>query len=712
MQAHNNNVEEFLGTQRTIFVVPVYQRNYDWKETHCKQLFRDILNVITLGHEHFLGTICFKNTSSRERSIIDGQQRLTSISLLLKALYDLVDNDEYRDEIATYLYNKGHSVDNDYLRVKLHLNKKDDHIYRILLDNDSSTIKNKLTHQEKESRIYQNYLFFCGAEQDFLKHGGKVDELLESLRNLTIIELEVQKENPQEIFESLNSTGLDLSNVDLLRNYFLMQFGHDQQSELYENYWSKMEDLINPEHMENFFVDYLIYKRKSNAISIGGRKQQLTAKYLYYSFEDYYNTQIGGENFEGTVELFEDLRTAALSYHDFIFQSNTDLNTETPLRKKLYFLLEVLESKNARCLLLYIFMIYKKKFISENVLVECVDALTSFAFRAKMCKANGINRQFSGNVMLRLSEVKDYSDFINIFWDVITFGKGSYAFPTDAEFENALINKDLYLTLRSKGTKYLLYVLETSSPYHKGIPSFMDDTIQIEHIMPQKLTSDWFNSMSKEDLERHEMFLHKLGNLTLTNYNSEMSNKSFEDKRKVYLQSNFYYTRMLAAESSWTIEKIILRSHELAKSALQIWNLPDKYQKDRKIESLHDLNEDFQQFTFTKPTAFMLGNEEYSVTTWKAISNIVFEQLREINPEVLEQIASPKNDRVYMYAPDESYASNTTYLHVVGNIYTLSSKSAVSTLSMISRILKSFDEETGMDLFNSVLYAVKSSTGL
>ena len=107
MQAHNNNVEEFLGTQRTIFVVPVYQRNYDWKETHCKQLFRDILNVITLGHEHFLGTICFKNTSSRERSIIDGQQRLTSISLLLKALYDLVDNDEYRDEIATYLYNKG-----------------------------------------------------------------------------------------------------------------------------------------------------------------------------------------------------------------------------------------------------------------------------------------------------------------------------------------------------------------------------------------------------------------------------------------------------------------------------------------------------------------------------------------------------------------------------------------------------------------------------
>lgn len=710
MQAHNNNVEEFLGTQRTIFVVPVYQRNYDWKETHCKQLFRDILNVITLEHEHFLGTICFKNTSSRERSIIDGQQRLTSISLLLKALYDLVQNDEYRDEIATYLYNKGHSVDNDYLRVKLHLNKKDDYIYRILLDNDSSTMESRLTHQEKESRIYQNYLFFRNVEQDFLERGGKVDELLESLRNLTIIELEVQKENPQEIFESLNSTGLDLSNVDLLRNYFLMQFGHDQQSELYEGYWSKIEELINPEHMENFFVDYLIYKRRSNSISVGGRKQNLTGKYLYYSFKEYYNTKIGGENFEGTVELFDDLRTAALSYHEFIFQSDTDLNTETTLRKKLYFLLEVLESKNARCLLLYIFMINKQKLISEETLVECVDVLTSFAFRAKMCKANGINRQFSGNAMLKLSEIKNYSDFINIFWDIITFGKGSYAFPTDKEFENALMTKDLYLTLRSKGVKYLLYTLETASPYHKGLPSFMDDTIQIEHVMPQKLTSDWVGSMTREDLERHEMFLHKLGNLTLTNYNSEMSNKSFMEKKKIYLQSNFYYTRLLANENSWAIEKIILRTHEFAKRALQIWNLPEKYQKDRKIESLHDLTEDFQQFTFTKPTAFMLGNEEYPVTTWKAISSIVFKQLREINPEVLEKIASPQNDRLFMYAIDESYASNGTYMHVVGNIYTLSSKSAVSTLSMISRILKSFDAETGMDLFNSVLYSVKSNT--
>ena len=124
MEAHNNNIEEFLGANKTVFVVPVYQRNYDWKKENCQQLFDDIVTVIRSGKEHFLGTICFKVYTSRERSIIDGQQRLTSITLLLKAIYDFDPDEEIHKEINTsYLYNEGRGIDSDFLRFKLHLTK-------------------------------------------------------------------------------------------------------------------------------------------------------------------------------------------------------------------------------------------------------------------------------------------------------------------------------------------------------------------------------------------------------------------------------------------------------------------------------------------------------------------------------------------------------------------------------------------------------------
>ena len=245
MQAHNNNIEEFLGAPKTVLVVPVYQRNYDWQNENCRQLFHDIIGIIESNQEHFLGTICFKMYSSHERSIIDGQQRLTSITIMLKAMYDFDPDEDIRTEINDqYLYNKGRGIDTDFLRYKLHLNRRDDIIYHILLASTKENIDEKLTATQKHSRVYQNYLLFYDLISEFVAKGGSTGDILEALRKLTIIELEIQQENPQEIFESLNSTGLDLTNVDLLRNYFLMQFSHKTQTALYEDYWSKIEDAI------------------------------------------------------------------------------------------------------------------------------------------------------------------------------------------------------------------------------------------------------------------------------------------------------------------------------------------------------------------------------------------------------------------------------------------------------------------------------------
>lgn len=710
MQAHNSNIEEFLSSQRTVFVVPVYQRNYDWKEGNCKQLFQDICHVVDTKKEHFLGTICFKSHSSHERSIIDGQQRLTSITLLLKAIHDITEDDEIREEIQeSYFYNKGHSIDTDYLKVKLHLNKRDDLIYHRLLENDISTIDGKLSNREKEFRVFQNYIIFYNLLQTYVENGGKLAAILDALCNLTIIELEIQQENPQEIFESLNSTGLDLTNVDLLRNYFLMQFSHQEQTNLYDSYWSAIEDNIGVDHMEQFFVDYLVFKKKSDAISINGRRAHITEKNLYIAFKDYYSSLKATSELEKTEQCFAGLKYCSEIYKNFIFSADVNIDKEPILRKKLFYLLEINDASKSRSLLLYIFNLYQDEKITNNILLDAIDAVASLSFRARICKAKGINRQFAGNVMIRLDDIDDYSNFTEKFWEAITVGKGSYAFPDDDEFKRALIRKDLYQALRSKGTKYLLYMFEVHSPFHKGLASFEDVTLSIEHIMPQTLTDEWKSDLTKDTLENYDVLVTRIGNLALTNYNSEMSNKSFTEKKEAYKNSNFYYTRKLSEFTKWSVSEINQRSEMMAEAALKIWQFPEQYQKEKNShETLHTLDDDFSQFAYTKPELLYVQDEEYTVTTWAELLPIVCKNLISENKDAFVEIAQSNRIGALAISDEgDDYSKKATHEHLIDDIFVRTAQSAYDTLSCMLKITRAFDEKTGSEYTGNILFSIK-----
>ena len=708
MQAHNNSIEEFLGAPKTVFVVPVYQRNYDWKEEHCQQLFTDIIKVVKTKEEHFLGTICFKVYSNHERSVIDGQQRLTSITLLLKAIYDIDEDADIRTEINDqYLYNKGRGIDSDFLKTKLHLNKRDDAIYHILLNSDKDSVGTSLTASQKTSRVYLNYMFFREMLSDYVAKGGATGDILEALRSLTFIELEIQQENPQEIFESLNSTGLDLTNVDLLRNYFLMQFAHAEQTKLYEEYWSKIEDAIGVDRMEQFFVDFLVFKKRSDSIMINGRRSHINERSLYTAFKDYYNSLPYGSNFDKTENCFADLKACADLYKNFIFSVDINLEKESKIRKKLYFLLTINDSSKARSLLLYIFDLHKRNLIDETILVEAIDAISSLTFRARICKAQGINRQFAGSVMQRLDIITDYSQFADCFWQAITIGKGSYAFPSDTEFVNVLMNKDLYQALHGKGTKYMLYMLESNSPYPKGLPSFEDETLTIEHIMPQTLTAHWKTYLTKETMQNYESSLHRLGNLALTNYNGEMSNKNFEEKKKIYKDSKFFYTTRLVQYDKWQIGEINERSQKLANEARKVWKLPAQYQKTKAVsESLHTLGEDTSQFAYTKPSMLLVGSNEYSVSNWSDILPILCNVLDKENSYAFEAIANPDKISAFGLEDEENnYSDNKVFINIKGNVYIRQFMSAANILETVSKITKSYDEIAGTDYFSNSNFA-------
>ena len=710
MQAHNNTIEEYLGAPKTVFVVPVYQRNYDWKEENCRQLFTDIVDVVQSGREHFLGTICFKVSSSHERSLIDGQQRLTSITLMLKAMLDFDDDKDNQTEIRDqYLFNKGRGIDTEFLKYKIHLNKRDDIVYHILLDNTKDSVEDKLTNVQKRSRVYQNYLLFYDMLTDYVTGGGSIGDILESLRKLTIIELEIQNENPQEIFESLNSTGLDLTKVDLLRNYFLMQFDFNRQTELYENYWCQIEDLIGTDRMEQFFVDYLIFRKRSDSITINGRRNHVNENFLYIAFKDYYAGLPYSDNYEKTKNCFSDMKECALLYKNFLFSDDVNLGKEPSMRKKLYFLLSINDTTKARSLLLYLFDLHKRGLIDDDMLDQTVDGISSLTFRARVCKAQGVNRQFAGNVMSKLDEVTDYGQFIDAFWQAITAGRGSYAFPTDAEFLDALKDKPLYLTLRSRGMKCFLYVMEMNSPFHKGLPAFDDETITVEHIMPQTLNAQWKVYLSKETMENYEASLHRLGNLALTNYNGEMSNKNFDEKKTVYKNTNYHYTKAIVDYDRWQIGEINDRSDMMAKEALKIWSLPSQYQQAKAApKSLHALGEDTSQFTYTKPTQLMIGDNEYPVSYWADFLPLLCQVLDKEDHKVFIDIARSGKISAFAIKDDgHDYANNSSFWHIEDDLYIRQFMSASNILETVSKITKVFDETAGTDYSGNILFTLK-----
>lgn len=708
MEAHNNTIMDFLCAAKTTFVVPVYQRNYDWMDINCKQLYQDIIHCIQSGGEHFLGTIFFQQTTSREKEIIDGQQRITSLSLLLLALSEATEDPDIRDEIReSYLTNKGHNIDTEYLKTKLHLNKQDDAVYRILLNNRYDDVDSLLTPVQKNSAVYKNYGLFYAWIKDYMEHGGEETDIQDAMDKLTIIELEVQNENPQEIFESLNSTGMSLTNVDLLRNWFLMRFPHKLQAELYDDYWSVVEINVGTENMESFFSDYLVFRKKSDSITIFGKREHINERNLYIAFKANYSQMDGETDEEKTRNVFADLLYCSKLYRNLVFGPDFTLGNASETRKKLYMLLEVSDVSNARCLLLYLLDLQCKSKITEEVFSQTIDIISSFAFRTKLCNGSNITRQFAGNVMQRLEEITDYSQFINFFWQAITSGNGRYSFPSDDDFRTALVEKNIYTFLRSKGTKYMLYELEMHAPYPKSIQSFDTDTVTVEHIMPQTLNPDWENSLSPEDKLSYADNVHKLGNLTLTNYNSEMSNKSFDEKKQSYKNSGFYYTRQAAESGEWSCDDIHQRSEMLADQALKIWILPKEFQTSNALMAVHTLDEDTGNYAYKKPRTIQIGSQITYVKYWADVIPAVFNWMKQDNEDALKMVAK-NNPSIFMDEEEsKKHVNPENFYEPVEGEFVRVQLSARSTLETVRTLLTSYDSIMGTDSLHDFAFTLK-----
>ena len=556
MDAGKQNLLNFLGQNQQLSI-PIYQRKYSWTDKECKQLLEDVLRVGDAPDEenHFIGSIVYMNPKGHiagpisKLLLIDGQQRITTISLLLSALYEyLIENpdDTIEDLMNYYLIN---DKEKGELRYKLILSDEDkDTLIKII---NNLTLDEKIPFEKEDSiRVYENYEYFkknINEENVKLIHQG-LSKLL-----IIFVALEHNIDNPQLIFESLNSTGLELSQADLIRNYILMGLDPEEQENLYKTYWYKIEKLFENENasvFDKFIRDYLTVKTDNVP----------TFRNIYSDFKKY------SRKFEDIETLVKDVFKFANYFKSIAFGKEED-----------FILKNSLDSLNSMGydvtypFLLSMYAEYDNGNLSSQDFIEIIKYTESYLFRRLICSipTPSLNKTFA-----KMYNDLDKENFLESYKAMLLLKENYQRMPTNTEFRTNFLVKDIY-NIRGSTKDYLFDKFENWESKEKTQIQYYT----IEHIMPQNpnLSQEWIDALGPEYEEIQKKYLHTIGNLTLTGYNSEMSDKSFQEKRDMpggFKQSAIRLNIPLQILDNWNEEEILNRSKNLIKQAYKIWPYP------------------------------------------------------------------------------------------------------------------------------------------
>lgn len=567
LQAGETTLNKLLNTSRQ-FIVPIFQRNYSWQKNQYEQLWFDILRASKFKEKqnHFIGSIVYIDMGTpagrpQQLLLIDGQQRLTTISILLCAIKDYVQKFNLETKLINlakiknqFLYNSD-EIDED--RYKLLLNVQDKETYIKLIDNTIFTVNKPTTN------IIKCYEFFYERIEDFIKQHGQIDEIYAGIFKLSLVSISLDKDsdNPQMIFESMNSTGKDLSQTDLLRNYLLMDLTPEKQTRLYQTYWKPMEELFGEDIYKNdlnkfdyFIRDFLTLKSDTGYIC--------KINNVYENFKRYYL-----DNNCEKFAVLKDLFTYAKYY------ACIDLLQENDDELKLYWQeFKKLDSHVVYPFLLKLYDDYSRQILIKEDFKKILQVVISYLWRRAICEipTNSLSKTFA-----TLYQAVDKEDYVNSIIKAFVFKSSYKRFPSDYEVREKLQTKDIYhFRLR----KYLLEALENY--YHKEPIDLNTANYTIEHIMPQNIEHNllWQQMLGEDWQEVHSLYLHSLGNLTITGYNAEMSNKSFVEK--VNGESGFKHSHLKLNESIaqcdvWNKKAIQRRTNILTDIILKIWKYPE-----------------------------------------------------------------------------------------------------------------------------------------
>lgn len=609
--------KDLMGKNKRQFQIPVYQRNYDWGISNCKKLFDDILKAYEQDRKHFTGIIVYskvKSTSTFDLDyIIDGQQRVTTMHILLKALHDYAkksNNEASLEEIEDYLYNK--NSDNEY-KLKLKPIKSDNVIYTKIMNGDMEDNLN--------SNVSRNYKYLHNEIGITLNSGFSIKDILRGIRNLEVVEIILDKtsDDAQEIFESINSTGLDLSIADLIRNFLLMV--DENQSELYENYWLPIENLLNSSNLHDFFTDYLTYKLNDPI-----RNKNTYTKFKEFFIKRGYTSK----------SMLEELTELSELYANFIgIKSYKDNEINSLLNE-----IRILKNTTLYPFLFSLFKDYKYAFIDRENIVNVLRFLVKYIFkRIIVGLPNNVYRGIFPSLYEKLKKNTNKSIYDNLL-DYFSGVNTGARLPNNDEFKQKLVIENLYQ--KRNICKYALLKIENEHSKEK-----IDlENLTIEHILPQdKNNDDWRKEIGNDYENVYNLYLHTLGNLTISGYNSQLGTRPFIQKKEIiknYSRMTILNKEILEVDQ-WDENAIIHRAEILSGRLVKIFEIDGFVPVSNKNAFTHFETislEDDESVTNTSPMYLHIDNQKTSVRSYKMVLDIVMKWLYKKNSDELHQLAS------------------------------------------------------------------------
>lgn len=667
---------EYMEGSKKRFIIPVYQRNYDWKTENCKQLYDDLIKVIkNKRRSHFFGSLVSVYEPSGRNTeflVIDGQQRLTTVSLLFLAMYNLID----AGVIVSNDSSLGKQIYEDFLvdkyqpeetRIKLKPVKNDKKAFGKLFSSVDEHIR--------ESNLTTNYNYFYERIQ---KQEITIDELFDAICSLEIINITLNNEdNPQLIFESLNSTGLDLSEGDKIRNFILMGLPSKEQDEYYDKYWNRIEECTKYD-VSSFVRDYLSVKQ----MAIPSQKK------IYISFKEYVEQQ--------SIEVEENLKEllAYAKRYEILLCGGT----KNKVLDSCIYRLNRLETTVTRPFFLEVLRLYDEKKLDMSQVADTFLITENYLFRRTICDlpTNALNKIF----LLLHREIIKYEgndvDYVEKFKYALLSKKEKARFPDNEEFSAGFTDRQVY-QMNSKNKIYILERLENfSTAEDKDVYGHCDDGIySIEHIMPQHLTPAWVKSLGDDYEQIHETWLHRIANLTLTAYNSKYSNSTFEEKKCMkngFEDSGIRMNTYIAKKDKWTLAELEERNQYLMGRALEIWAAPTTAFKplEKQLDS-YTLDDD-TSLSGRQIARFSYKNTEQPVSSWVEMFQKVLQILYAEDKNVIIKLAASTEDNVALhFSMNES--DFTKSVEIGDGIFVWTNTSTQSKLSVLSRVFKLYDTD-------------------
>jgi len=616
---------DLIEKNRRVFKIPVYQRNYDWSNIQCEKFYQDIINAHKRDRKHFTGTIVYivglDGSTLNEVLIIDGQQRLTTMYILLKALYDASKGISVRieEEIKEVMFNR--NCDEKY-KVKLKPVKSDNEQLLLLL-------KDEVDNMNRNSNIYKNYITFKKLIEETVAFGLELNDILNGIKKLEMVEIVLDKyqgDEPQKIFESINSTGLELSLADLIRNYLLMDDAN--QDELYKNYWSEIEKNVGYRNLGDFVINFL-----NSQIS-----KSVNSKNAYRLFKEH--CEKNKLSHEGVLKK---LRRTSKYYGAFIGEHQHYGEEISNYLNAFY----IIKQTTILPLLFKIFNDYEEQNIDKATLCNVLNYLLTYLVRITACEINKNLSKFMKSMYDRVVD-ENYDNYYEKFVIFLNDLKANDRMPTDKEFEDALIYRPLY---KKPICKFILSVIENSTKEHIDISN-----LTIEHILPQKENAAvWKKEIGDDYSSVYEIYLHTLGNLTITGYNSELGTKSFNDKKKIIRdnsKANILNKEILSADK-WNESSILNRAKVLSDVLVSAFNYVEMHSNVTEVNELtFGVNSNIN-FSNTKPDGFSFVGEYIRVSNWVDLLTKFINLAYDLDTDILSELAIndysiPSATRIYL----------------------------------------------------------------